>query len=35
MPILAHAEPVLRARVDKSPAAFDRFMTFAFDKLLR
>lgn len=31
----AYEGAILRARVDKSPAAFDRFMTFAFDKRLR
>jgi len=31
----AYEGAILRARVDRSPAAFDRFMSFAFDKLLR
>ncbi len=31
----AYEGAILRARVEKSPAAFDRFMTLTFDKLLR
>lgn len=31
----AYEGAILRARVEKSPAAFDRFMTLAFDKILR
>jgi TetR/AcrR family transcriptional repressor of nem operon len=31
----AYEGAILRARVEQSPAAFDRFMTLAFDKILR
>lgn len=31
----AYEGAILRARVEKSPAAFDRFMALAFDKVLR
>lgn len=31
----AYEGAILRARVEKSPAAFDRFMTLTFDKILR